>query len=522
MVESRSLERERQNRQKAALGRSIVVLNIPKVEEAKYEKLLKFLSPRLEVGELGEKGIAIQKDENGRTTGIAFVEYKKPETAMRASKLLDGFRLDASHTLSVILLAEAEKIMNTTETFDESSLVEKEYELDAEAQRSLPEWLDDKRSREQFAVVQENNAVEVFWFDSVVGSERILAKEYWTDSKAMWSTRGNYLATFHDKGIAVWGGPEFKKLKRFPHENVSYAQFSKQENYLVTWSGVEISPGEESLPSDDYVDDRYVVVWEVATGRPLRWFPVYKRTEPTAEEGKELPAVWPIFKWSPDDTYFARLSENVISVYTTPSMGLLGKKKIAIPGVQAFEWSPTDPIIAYWTPEMGDSPARVCLLEIPSRVELRQKGLYSVSNVQLKWKEDGNFLSCRVIRFGKNRKHQYTNFEIFHMRDKNYPIDILEFKEKEKVSAFEWEPKGNRFGVIHGEEANYADVSFYSMDSTSTGKLKHIFTVPKKQFKAILWSPLGTVALLARVGHPSEATNGTYEWYNVTEHELVC
>ena len=32
-----------------------------------------------------------------------------------------------------------------------------------------------------------------------------------------------------------------------------------------------------------------------------------------------------------------------------------------------FAWSPTDNIIAYWTPEGSDTPARVTLINLPKR-----------------------------------------------------------------------------------------------------------------------------------------------------------
>jgi len=46
-----------------------------------------------------------------------------------------------------------------------------------------------------------------------------------------------------------------------------------------------------------------------------------------------------------------------------------------------FAWSPTDDVIAFWVPEDKDSPARVTLMEIPSRKEIRVKNLFNVSEV---------------------------------------------------------------------------------------------------------------------------------------------
>ena len=54
-------------------------------------------------------------------------------------------------------------------------------------------------------------------------------------------------------------------------------------------------------------------------------------------------------------------------------------------GVSDFEWSPKDNVLAYWAPEQANAPARVSVVEIPSRKELRQKNLVMVSECRLHW-----------------------------------------------------------------------------------------------------------------------------------------
>jgi len=54
----------------------------------------------------------------------------------------------------------------------------------------------------------------------------------------------------------------------------------------------------------------------------------------------------------------------------------------------------------------------------------------------------------------------YFNFEIFHMREKNIPVDSVEIKEP--IHAFAWEPIGSKFAIIHGEPSNNS-VSFYNV-----------------------------------------------------------
>lgn len=94
---------------------------------------------------------------------------------------------------------------------------------------------------------------------------------------------------------------------------------------------------------------------------------------------------WPLLKWSHDDSYVARMTpgeQGVLYVYETPSMGLIGKKSIKIEHLADFDWSPTDNIISYWTPELGNIPARVTLMNIPSRSIVRTKNFFGVISVR--------------------------------------------------------------------------------------------------------------------------------------------
>jgi uncharacterized protein with WD repeat len=66
-----------------------------------------------------------------------------------------------------------------------------------------------------------------------------------------------------------------------------------------------------------------------------------------------------------------------------------------------FAWSPGDNVISYWLPEIKDTPARVTIMAVPSRQELRVKNLFNVATVSkplpyqtfkyLKWLAHLNF-----------------------------------------------------------------------------------------------------------------------------------
>jgi translation initiation factor 3 subunit B len=53
-----------------------------------------------------------------------------------------------------------------------------------------------------------------------------------------------------------------------------------------------------------------------------------------------------VFKWSFNDAYFGRMSsDGSLSIYETPSFGLLDKKSIKVAGMRDFTWSPAENIL---------------------------------------------------------------------------------------------------------------------------------------------------------------------------------
>ena len=229
-----------------------------------------------------------------------------------------------------------------------------------------------------------------------------------------WSPMGTMLATLHRQGVRLWGGTSWSPVQKFAHPLVTLIDFSPNERYLVTWSSEPIvipegaPQGPQYLSHDD--EGNSIAVWDIKTGNLLRTFPTISSPPLNGEEGsgsrkQQMP--WPALKWSPDDRYVARVTPGQqISVYELPGMGLLDKKSIKIEGVVDFDWCPMgdkdredaakdaqtdgnsgkgkkrkENMLAYWSPEMGNQPARVSLMSIPSRTVLRSKNLFNVSEV---------------------------------------------------------------------------------------------------------------------------------------------
>ena len=234
----------------------------------------------------------------------------------------------------------------------------------------------------------------------------------------------------------LWGGPSWKRLLKINHGGVKLIDFSPCENFLVTWS-----------PESDQA--AALIVWDVKTGKQLRAFPA-----PQPDREME----WPAFQWSHDDAFFARLGDDCIFVYETSTMKLIKDKhdkrsSVKVEGVRQFLWSPSDNIVSLWVPEHTNNPAKVVLMEMPSRAELRQKNLFSVADLRMTWHDQGHFLCVKVDKHSKSKKTLNSVFELFRLRDKDVPIEVMEFSKDTSVVAFAWEPKGIRYAVIHSRRA---------------------------------------------------------------------
>ena len=195
-------------------------------------------------------------------------------------------------------------------------------------------------------------------------------------------------------------------------------------------------------------------------------------------------------------------------------MGLLEKKSIKIEGVLDFEWCPDkelgekkENIMAYWTPEGGNTPARVSLMAIPSRTVLRSKNLFNVNDCKLHWQDQGTYLCVKVDRI-KSKRSTFSNFEIFRVKEKMYPVETIELKDT--CTQFAWEPQGNRFAAITCADPNPVNVvpgfipktniQFYHPDPTKKGDFKLLREIENKTFNTLAWAPKGRFIAMATTG----------------------
>jgi translation initiation factor 3 subunit B len=360
----------------------------------------------------------------------------------------------------------------------------------------------------------------------------VVDRQHWTETFVQWSPKGTYLATTHRKGIQLWAGQSWTRYSRFPHPLCNMIDFSPNETYICTWSfkPIEVEENDPILSLDE--EGKNYIIWDVATGKPLRSFVTHDLGPSVDAEGnpikKRIP--WPAFKWSSDDKYVGRMKEGEsVSIYELPSMKLLrpptkdpNESKnvtLKVEGIRDFDWAPAAPsregvnayeqLFAYWTPEIGSNPAKVALMAVPQLGDpVRTRNLFNVTDAKLHWQSQGAYLCVKVDRHSKSKKTHATNLEIFRVREKGVPVEVVD-GIKETVINFAWEPEGNRFVLIATSEPVVAtavppktSVSFYCPEKIKgpvPGNYKHIRTIEKKNSNGIYWSPKGRFVVVATI-----------------------
>ncbi|KAK1637467.1 eukaryotic translation initiation factor eIF2A [Colletotrichum phormii] len=495
----------------------VVIDGLPEVNEDQKPKLVKFLLKKLNsVGKTREDLIYMPMGENGKSLRFAFVEYSSPSEAAAAVRGLDQVPLDKKHILRVNKLTDVDRYGREGKVHEEYTPPHIEEFTETEHLRS---FMKDPsgRGRDQFAMYR-GDTVGVFWNNEKDIPENVVDRQNWTDSFIRWSPQGTYLTSVHAQGVQTWGGPSWSRQKRFPHPFVTFVDWSPSEKYLVTWSARPISIPDEGHPALSVDDDgKNYVIWSAESGKPIRSFANLDMEG--MDEAKQRKLLWPAFKWSADDKYVARLNyQTGISVYELPRMNLLDKTSIKIEGIMEFDWAPAtvqrdgiktyEQLLTYWTPEIGSNPAKVGLMTIPSKEVVRQLPLFSVSDAKLHWQSDASYLCVKVDRHSKSKKSQATTLEIFRIKEKGVPVEVVD-TIKDTVINFAWEPKGDRFVIITTTEpvgavavAPKTSVAFFCPEKAKgnvVGNFKHLRTLEKKNSNAIYWSPRGRFVVIATV-----------------------
>jgi translation initiation factor 3 subunit B len=273
------------------LSNCLLIENIPQATKEKLGKLEQVLKKILSLkGTKTIKNFLISTNEAGTSTGSCFAEYEDAASAKEVQDKVDNFEIDKKMKLNLKIT-----FLKDLEVQELKEYKEEVFQEPVE----LHSWLFDKQARDQYAI-RYYEQTEICWNDEIQKSVSVLKKNVkkennlthknWTLNMINWSPKGSYIATWHEQGIAIWGGDNFEKQAAFSHVNAKLIQFSPSENFIVTWNEDE---------------KKNVVVWDIKTKKVRKVFSI-------GISPSEIMNHWPIFKWSHDDKFFSKMGTDQI------------------------------------------------------------------------------------------------------------------------------------------------------------------------------------------------------------------
>lgn len=207
----------------------VVIDGLPVVGEDAKPKLVKFVMKKMKAaGDTSEDSFFMPMNDENMSEGYAFVEYRTAEQASVAVKTLNGTQLDKRHTMFVNKLTDIDR-------YGREGRVNENYEAPElepfKEKEHLRWWLGDSEGRDQF-VMYHNDSVSVCWNEKKEKPKSIVDRQHWTESFVQWSPAGTFLASMHVRGVLLWGGPSWSRLKRLTHPGVNLIDFSPDVSTL--------------------------------------------------------------------------------------------------------------------------------------------------------------------------------------------------------------------------------------------------------------------------------------------------
>ncbi|XP_043566987.1 eukaryotic translation initiation factor 3, subunit Ba [Chiloscyllium plagiosum] len=429
----------------------IVVDNVPQVGPDRLEKLRNVIQKIF--SKFGKITNEFYPESDGKTKGYIFLEYNSPACAIDAVKNADGYKLDKQHTFRVNLFTDFDKYMTIS---DDWEIPPKQPFKDF---GNLRYWLEDPDCRDQCSIIYESGDRTAILWNDIKEPVVIEERARWTETYVRWSPKGTYLATFHQRGIALWGGEKFKQIQRFSHQGVQLIDFSPCERYMVSFS-----------PLMDTKDDpQAIIIWDVLTGQKKRGFHC------------ESSAHWPIFKWSHDGKFFARMTQDTLSIYETPvSISVnwenLKMKTFAfmLEGIIAFAWEPNGSKFAVLHGETPRISVSFYHVKNNGKIELIKMFDKQQAN-SIFWSPQGQFVVLAGLRSMNGALAFYDTSD----------CTLMNVAEHYMASDVEWDPTGRYVVTSVSWWSHKVDNAYWMW--TFQGRLLQKNT--KDRFCQLLWRP---------------------------------
>lgn len=449
-------------------------------------------------------------EETGKNNGFALISFNNEQQANQFQQIFNDYKMTKKSIWKTYNLSQIDKYARVPEEWVPPKKVEKEVDY-----KDMESFLNDEN--DQFMIMAKGH-VQIFLNQCGYGANRVMAPtgplNLWDKENlgaddwdsVRWSPRGTYILVFDkmERGVGLFGGRDFGLKERIEARCAFNATFSPDEQFLMTQSGKTDENG-RFIDCDVKAE---VSIWNIMDGEKKRnfVFPV----------GTYCADAWERFQWSPSGQFLATTKKDYLCIFDAwnnfkplndpdSPTGMF----IHVPGLNSFTFSPTEDHICYWVPEAGERPLRVCIRELPTLKQIRVKNLFNVKDLEMLWHPQGTFLAVKVSKPIKGKKgFLYNSFELFHMKEKEIPVDTVEINDHqypydvetgriktENLGTMAWEPRGMRFSVLYGpnDAVTKTQVKIYKLQQN--GKVKSLPPLERStQFNTFSWAQLAATS----------------------------
>lgn len=510
---------------------TIIIDGLPKVDPAKAPKLLGFVEKKFEPYKPVDLNLPTGPDNN--SLGFIIMRMASPEAA-KAALAMNGKPMDKIHTFAVFPFGEMDQYENVPEQYTP-------LDPSAAAVKTAPylqDYLLDQQAREQillrFQDDHHSHHTHISYIDAHTDSilvPHFTADEFTSQGKSLttqqagFSPKGSYMYTFHQKGIALWGGANYQRLTSINHPNAVELAFSPCERWIVTMS-------EQPAPSI-FCD---VAVWDISNAQVVVRYNTILRDQP-----------WPFFQWSFDGNFFGRVANRKIeskdkngadvvkfdpigiAIYDMTKREVVGGKPLPAPNLSDFQFSPAGPELAYCIVGKDMVPSRLVIYDVEKKRELRNNPTFGVENWQLAWQETGQHLIVYVER-KLDKRTSVNAVDVYFPKKKNCPL--VELPLPKQASRIQISPTQNKILIttFHINEKGQSKAEFTALTFTESAISQiwsDIIPAPSqanpKQLNQVFqtrWSPQGEVFFIA--AFTTSATVSLYDASKTTHVDLLA
>jgi len=468
------------------------------------------------------------EDPKQSSYGFALIQFATEQQAQQFQNAFRGFKFTKKSIWQTYNLSTIEKYNKVEEEWAAPTLVEKELDGD------LEEWQNDEN--DQFLLMAKDK-VDIYLNQCGYGPTRTMAptgpmqiwgkngmgSEEWDNIR--WSPRGTYILVFdkHERGLGLFGGQGFTCKEKIQARCCFNACFSPDEQFLMTQSGRTDERG-NFIESEVKAE---VSIWSVLDSEKKKTFvfPV----------GHHCGDAWERFQWSPSGQFLATTRKDTLCIFDAwNNFSPVNDPEspngfMHVAGLAGFTFSPLDDYVAYWVPEEGERPLRLCIRALPDLSNIRVKNLFNVKALEMLWHPEGTFLALKVSKTLKGKKgFLYNSFELFHIKEKEIPVDTIEIKDHilpydiekdmiktENLGTMAWEKNGTRFVVMYGPNDAVTKTQVKVFKLHVNGKVKPLPPMERStQYNTISWSPTGRYMCLAQL-KKGQSSGGALEWLDV-------